>query len=926
VSAACALAVALVARHHNQRAELPTAMTLVAVWNGLYAARLIRLALAWRRIMVSDQPFDQPLDRAGRPGAGRRTGLLGLGLAATALTCAFVVVLRLRLDPENDLSVVAAAGIAATAVPFAAALFALPGAAADPVARLRRALDAVSVGICLLFTSWVLIIAPEGRIDSVGFWIAILTCCLLSLMVLTVLRAGPTRRIALYCGGAVAATVIGLNGIASALAGDLPSGWTWLFTLLLLAAPLLAWAGTTAATEPVEPVVEYTPTFAGYPVLAVPAAAAIGVALHHLIVGNAFDRPSVLLGVVGITVVAIRETLGAFDVARYARRVVDQEAQFRNLVAGSSDVIMVLDTDLVVRWQSPASARQFGLSDQDVVGRHFQSMIHPADAAAASARLETSLFERGGLQLVQSTGCRMAELTTEDLVRASLPSGDRPNLIEARLRDGFGRWRETESSVSDQRHVPEVGGLVLHIRDVGERKELERAMHQLTYADQLTGLANRRQVLRTITSLRTVSRVGGAILLIELDGFTAVNDVRGYEIGDAVLVEVARRLRTGAGGSDLAARLSGDEFAIVTEAPVVRAYALATRLVTMLAEPIALPGVTVHLSASVGMTDLSGGANSDEVLRRADLALRRAKQLGRGRVEWYDAAVEEALLRRMTLEQELPSALDRGELDLIYQPILDLVAGRPLAVEALLRWRHPRLGTLLPADVIPVAEDLGLIGTIGGWVLQQATRQLSAWLREGRDLSIAVNISPRQFEVGLTDEVGRALSRYQLPPERLVVELAEWGLAAETESVTECLGELRGRGVRTALDDFGTAPDSLTHLRQLPMDMVKIGRSFFDGPGPRGGALQPALQPALPGLTGTAAPARPRAGRSTPIIDVMVGLSRRLGLEVVAQGLEEPAHLSVVRGAGCRLGQGHLFAHPQPAERIEAYLDRFPSR
>src|SRR5262249_55225019 len=153
-------------------------------------------------------------------------------------------------------------------------------------------------------------------------------------------------------------------------------------------------------------------------------------------------------------------------------------------------------------------------------------------------------------------------------------------------RDGFGRWRETESSVSDQRHVPEVGGLVLHIRDVSERKEMERTMHSLTYADQLTGLANRRQVLRTIGALRAVPRVGGAMLLIELDGSTAANDVRGYEIGDAVLVEVARRLRTGAGNNDLSARLSGDEFAIVTEAPPVRAYALATRLVTMLAEPV----------------------------------------------------------------------------------------------------------------------------------------------------------------------------------------------------------------------------------------------------------------------------------------------------------------------------------------------------
>jgi predicted signal transduction protein with EAL and GGDEF domain len=354
--------------------------------------------------------------------------------------------------------------------------------------------------------------------------------------------------------------------------------------------------------------------------------------------------------------------------------------------------------------------------------------------------------------------------------------------------------------------------------------------------------------------------------------------------------------------ADLPARLSGDEFAVVTEVGPVQAYALATRLLTMMAEPIVLPGVTVRLSASVGLSDLAGGTSGDDVLRRADLALRRAKQLGRGRVEWYDEAVEKAMLHRMILEQELPDALVRGELDLIYQPILDLVAPRPLAVEALLRWRHPRLGTLLPADVIPVAEDLGLINEIGSWVTHQAGRQLATWLREGRNLSMAVNVSPRQLEgPELFADVSSVLGRHGLPPDRLVLEVAEGGLATDTGQVSDHLIALRTLGVRTALDEFGTGPDSLAHLRSLPMDMVKIGRSFFDDP-------------------------VEKPGQSVPIIDVMVGLGRRLGIDVVAQGLEAPAHLAVVRGAGCRLGQGHLFARPQPAEHVEAYLDGFPAR
>jgi len=846
------------------RSDLPAAGLVVTVCNAFFAFCLIRLA--WRTHGASAST------------SCRSAGLLGLGLIAVALTGALMVVMFAGNAGTVVMVSAVAGGLGLAAAAFLPALLLMPGAAANLVARARRALDGVSVGICLLFTSWVLVIAPKGRIESIGFWLAMLTCSVLALAVITGLRARSARRAAVACAAGVCAAVVGLDGLAFSLAHNHLVGWPSFFAAFLIAAPMLAWYGARRIATPEEPAaMDASASLAGYPVLAVPAAAAIAVALHRLITGGEFDRPSVVLGIIGIAVVALRETLAAIDVSRYARRVVAQEAQFRSLVAGSTDVIMVLDGELMVRWQSTAAARQFGLSDQEVVGRHFQSMVHPEDAVIVADRLAD--------------------------VRAGFGAdGDRPALFEARLRDGFGRWRETESSVSDQRDVPEVGGLVVHIRDISQRKEMERTLHRLAFADQLTGLANRRQMLLSIVAQRCVPRARGALLLVELDGFNAVNDVRGYDIGDAVLVEVARRLRAGTAENDLPARLSGDEFAVVTEASPVQAYALATRLLTMLAEPIILPGVTVHLTASIGMTDLAGGCSGDDVLRRADLALRRAKHLGRGRVEFYDEVVEESLVRRMTLEQELPDALVRGELDLIYQPILDLVTPHPLGVEALLRWRHPRLGTLLPADVIPVAEDLGLIGEIGCCVLNKACRQLALWLREGRDLSMAVNVSPRQLDgTEFVGHVATALDLHALPADRLVLELAEGGLGVDTANVHERLTEMRALGVRTALDEFGTGPESLTHLRRLPMDMVKIGRSFFD---------ETSEHP----------------GQSVPIIDVMVGLGRRLGIDIVAQGLEAPAHLEVVRGAGCRLGQGHLFARPQPAEHIEAYLDGFPAR
>jgi diguanylate cyclase (GGDEF)-like protein/PAS domain S-box-containing protein len=866
--AAAALAglIALAAGVGDTRTVLAVGGLLVAGVNGLVGLRLMFLAAV--RHFGHDQG-----------GPCTSAGLLGVGLLATGSAGWGIAVHTVRGGAIHGGAYYGVVALVFGAGAYLPAMLMLPGAAHTTIGRLRRGLDGLTVGTCLLFAAWVLVIAPHGTINSLGFWVALMTCSVAAVTVVAGLRAARSRPLALACAGGSVLSVAALAGLTLTLGGDGDARWLLAaLVALLCAAPLVVWFGVRATEASPEPVNDgTTETFAGYPVLTIPLATALTVALDHALTGNGFDRPSIVLGAVGMAGVAVREALGAVDVSRYARKMFLREAQFRSLVAGSTDVIMVLDQDLIVRWQSPAAARHLGLSDQEVVGRHFKSMIHPEDAVRVADRL--------------------------DRIRTATVEGpDVPGLIEARIRDGFGAWRETESSVSDQREVAAVAGLVIHVRDIGERKDLERKLHRLAYADQLTGLANRRQTLQSIGALRSVARVRGALVLIELEGFQAVNDVRGYDIGDAVLVEVARRLRAGAADTDLVSRLSGDEFAVVTEASQVQAYALATRLLTMLAEPIVLPGTTVHLSACIGLTDLAGADAPDEVLRRADLALRRARQLGRGRVEWYDEVLEQAILRRMTLEQELPDALVRGELDLIYQPILQLAPIRPLAVEALLRWRHPRLGTLLPADVIPVAEDLGLIEEIGSWVVQQATRQLASWLREGRDLSVAVNVSPRQLVgAALFADVAAALDRHELDPNRLVLEVAEAGLAADPGRVDEQLVALRALGVRTALDEFGTGPDSLAHLRRLPMDMVKIGRSFFD---------ETAAEP----------------GRTAPIIDVMVGLGRRLGIEVVAQGLEAPAHLDVVRAAGCRLGQGHLFARAQPAERTEAYLDGFPAR
>ncbi|MGE5826980.1 MAG: putative bifunctional diguanylate cyclase/phosphodiesterase, partial [Micromonosporaceae bacterium] len=880
-------------------AELVTATIVATVCCGWYGLRLCRLAL---------HPNLGAAHRgAGLDGPSRSIGLLGLGLLVCGVTCAGVAGTRLVGAAPATASVVVAGGLGAAMAVFLPALVLMPGAATDPIAQLRRGLDGVSVGLCLLFTAWVLAIAPNGHIISLGFWVALLAGCTVSVAAVTALRTGPRWPGARTRSTAVTLAGTGLAGLAIGLANTTtrsPTGWPTVSAALIGAAAALAWLGAwrgiTGPPEPAggaetfaggaetlaggaetlasgaETLASGAETLAGFPVLALPAAVAVAVAVVRLVTDGAFDKPSVLLGLAGVGAVAARETLAARDVSRYARRLAVREAHFRALAAGSTDVAIVVDRDLIVRWLSPAAARQFGLSEQEVLGRMFLALLHPDDAPVVRERFAELLAARWQRRPVA-----------------------RPALVAARLRDGFGRWRETESTLTDQLDVPEVGAIVVHVRDVGERGE--RARPRASLVDPLTGLANRRQLLLAIVAVRAGSGGRGALVQLELDGLSSVNNMCGVPVADAVLVEVARRLRVGVAATDLLARLGGDQFAVVTEAGPVQAYALACRLVELLAEPVALPGptqpTTVDLRATAGLTDLGGGKDLDDVLRRADLAGQRARQLGRGRVEWYDETIESHLLRRMTLERELPGVLERGELDLVYQPVVDLTQNRPLGVEALLRWRHPRLGPLGPAEIMPVADDIGAGDDIGAWVLNESCRQLSRWLREGRDLWLTVNLPTQQvagFE--LVGEVTATLKRWDVPPERLVIEVAEGGLGARTGVIADQLASLRAIGLRTALGDFGAGAESLANLRGLPLDLVRLGQPFFGRP----------AQPTKP---------------ADPIIEVVVGLGRRLGVDVIAEGLECPAHLDVVRGAGCRFGQGPLFACPQPAERIEAYLD-----
>jgi diguanylate cyclase (GGDEF)-like protein/PAS domain S-box-containing protein len=523
-----------------------------------------------------------------------------------------------------------------------------------------------------------------------------------------------------------------------------------------------------------------------------------------------------------------------------------------------------------IKWQSPAAARVFGLADSEVVGRTFRELIHPDDVAGAEAVIESVL--------------------------AGEHADGPPALVNARFRDGNDRWRDTESTVTDQRGVPEVAALVVHVRDVGERRDLERTLHRLSYTDQLTGLANRRALMRDLLAYRRRPGQQGTVLVIDLHGLTAINEAHGRETGDAVLIEVGRRIRSLLSEDDVAARLGGDEFGVLTGDGAVLAYALAIRLVTLLIEPYLLPGVTVELHASVGLAELAGGADCEEVLRHADLARKRARQLGRDRVEWYDTDVEFQLHRRMDLEQQLLSAADRGELDVVFQPVVKLQDRQPVGVEALLRWRHPKLGTILPAELLPIARAVGIAADLDEWLLDAACHHLANWSTGDSDFWLSVNVAPRELLTARYPErVAAALAKHSLDPERLVVEVAETWIAEDVPAIVASLAGLRKLGVRAALDDFGAGHASLAHLRRLPVDMLKLDRTLVNPPAER-----------------NSGPA---------VIDVVVSLGRRLGLEIVAKCLESEEEIERAQRAGCLYGQGFVLGRPAPAERMEAYLD-----
>ncbi len=569
---------------------------------------------------------------------------------------------------------------------------------------------------------------------------------------------------------------------------------------------------------------------------------------------------------------------------------------FRSLVQNSSDVITIIDPSGTIRYQTPSADRVLGYDPTAMVGQNFVSLLAPGDGA----RLEAILVD--------------AALRPRSM-----------HTMEFAILHNDGHWCETETVVTSLVDDPDIRGLVLNTRDVSERKELERQLTRQAFSDSLTGLANRALFSNRVEhALLERSRKAGevAVLFLDLDGFKGVNDAQGHAVGDHLLTLVADRLRQCVRPGDTVARLGGDEFAILVVGPDAEHFAtqVAERIRAVLAQPFVLSGREVMLAGSVGIavTD-NGDETADQVLRNADLAMYRAKASRDGGYVRFRSEMHDALLVRVQAEADLRHALARGQLVLHYQPTVNLRTGQVVGVEALIRWYHPERGIVQPMDFIGLAEETGLVESIGEWAVRECCRQGARWQAyapAGAVFHVAVNVSSRQLNPNLPIIVRDALAQTGMPPGALVIEMTESVLIERTDEAVQVLRELKDLGTRIAIDDFGTGYSSLSYLARFPVDILKIDKSFVE-------QLHIREDDAVLSPSGPSEPfehsAHPRQNGSdaAELARTIVHLGRSLRLGTVAEGIETREQYVALVNMACDYGQGFLFSRPLPGEGID---------
>ncbi len=735
---------------------------------------------------------------------------------------------------------------------------------------------------------WFFVIHPVTspvRVNSLGQFIAqAYACldCLLLLMSGVVLLAGSTsgqgfRRASLFL----------LTGLATMFVADIVWSYAklrglylpgqsqdvlYLFYYLLLGAAAFeqlrsattAARATSKSSDTLSRVMPYAAMLAAFVVL---------VYFSH------FDvlSPSTIMTIVVFALtllMMVRQTIVLRGDALIREQKATQRVErwYASLIANASDVIMIVDPEGMLRFISPASERMLGLKPSEIAGKKL-----------------TDVWSG-------ETSGRLSELLADI---AAAPSGT-VGPVELHYRHGSS-CAVIECVGQNLTDDSAVEGYALNLRDISERKALEEQLRHLAFHDPLTMLANRSLLRdRVQHAIALAQRTGSsiAVMFLDLDHFKRVNDTLGHDAGDRLLQTTSQRLVAAVRSADTVARLGGDEFAVLVEgcASRVQVEQLADKLLATLSAPIELDGTEVRVGASIGVAWFEQETDAETLLSNADIAMYHAKAADRGRSVTFHPYMQDALRERLRLETDIDRALANEEFFLEYQPIVDLGSRSLLGVEALVRWRHPEAGILMPASFIHVIEERGQISRLDRWVLSQACRELCAWrtsVAGGRELRLAVNISGLHLQHDdLVAEVRASLQESGLEPGNLVLELTEGTLLHKTDAILEKFRGLKGLGVRLAIDDFGVGYSSLSYLHRFPIDILKIDRSFISKLGD--------------------------SDTGSELASAVITLGESMGLDTIAEGIESEAHVTALLALGCVAGQGFLFQKADSLARLAA--------
>ncbi|MEV4473746.1 GGDEF domain-containing protein [Nonomuraea salmonea] len=741
---------------------------------------------------------------------------------------------------------------------------------------LRQLTDSYLCAVALFLIGWVMALRHvyADSADPVGFTLALLppmiallvTC---SMIPSVVTSKSPSWLLGLAGLGVLATmTVAGVGSAVGRLLEGEPQLWSVMLApvaFLLLAAVPWGPKGRAATRPAIGHAVSLAP-------LALVAVAVFTMLIHQM--GSRPEPPVAGVAALEASVVLlllVRLFVLAATNVRLRGQVKLGRRQLMDLAESTGDVVFTCDYEGVVREIGAGVEVTYGYAPADVVGGSIFDYIHPEDVP--------------GIQVA------MRALTLDDE-----PAAPGACLIACRVRAADGTWRPTESVATRQ-----VGGddlLLVTTRDVSDEEALRNQVAHLTFHDGVTGLPNRayfEERTREVLSGRTSGNV--AVIFLDLDGFTSVNDSVGHASGDYLLGQAARRLRGAVRADDTLARWGGDEFAVLVETggDAQVAVDLAERLVGAVSqEPFRVADRDVALTASVGVAFTEDGMPAGDLMRNADVAMARSKELGGRRVEVFAAQMHADVVRRLELAADLQRALIEQQFAIEYQPVVDLATSRVTAVEALVRWWRGSV-FVPPEQFLGPAEDTGLIVPLSEWILRESCREVAAWRASSWDIGLSLNLSARQIMAPrFVETVEEALRESGLPASSLTLEVIEEMLVEDAEETIKRLSELRSLGVRLAIDDFGTGYASLAFLRQLPVDMIKIDPSFVSGLG--------------------------KDDTLTLLTRTIVRLGHDLGLIVVAEGIERPEQLELLKQMGCTRGQGFLVARPMAARGVDSLM------